>query len=74
MLKIRSVMDPFDSTVDHSPLKISQDAIIETVAEAVLAKRRPVPVVDADGKMVGSVTSSKMIHLLFGKEDAEVSG
>ncbi len=74
VLKIKSVMDPFDSTVDHSPLKISQDAIIETVAEAVLAKRRPVPVVDADGKMVGSVTSSKMIHLLFGKEDAEVSG
>ncbi len=75
VLKIKSVMDPFNSAVDHSPLKISQDAIIETVAEAVLAKRRPVRVVDAEGNNVGSVTSSKIIHLLFGKEDApEVSG
>ncbi len=74
VLKIKSVMDPFDSTKDHSPLKIPQDAIIETVAEAVLAKRRPVRVLDADDNVVGSVTSSKMIHLLFGKEDAEVSG
>ena len=74
VLKIKSVMDPYDSSVDHSPLKIPQDAIIETVAEAVLAKRRPVRVLDADNNVVGSVTSSKMIHLLFGKEDAEVSG
>ena len=74
VLKIKSVMDPYDSSVAHSPLKISQDAIIETVAEAVLAKRRPVRVLDVNDNVVGSVTSSKMIHLLFGKEDAEVSG
>ena len=74
VLKIKSVMDPYDSAADHSPLKISQDAIIETVAEEVLAKRRPVRVLDADDNVVGSVTSKKMIHLLFSKEDAEVSG
>jgi len=74
VLKIKSVMDPYDSAADHSPLKILQDAIIETVAEEVLAKRRPVRVLDADDNVVGSVTSKKMIHLLFSKEDAEVSG
>lgn len=74
VLKIKSVMDPYDNTVEPSDLKISQDAIIETVAEAVLAETRPVPVVDSDNNVVGSLHCSKMIHILFGKTDAVQAG
>ena len=75
VLKIRSVMDPLNGETDFSDLRISQDAIIETVAEAVLAETKPVPVIDAENNVVGSVHCTKMIHILFGNEDAtEMSG
>ena len=66
VLKIESVMDPVDSSEELSDLKVSKDAIIETVAEAVLSERKPVAVVDANNKVVGAVHSSKVIHVLFG--------
>ena len=66
VLKIESVMDPLDSSEELSDLKVSKDAIIETVAEAVLSERKPVAVVDANNKVVGAVHSSKVIHVLFG--------
>lgn len=66
VLKIKSVMDVIDGTEDFSDLKISQDAIIETVAEAILSETKRVPVVDAEDNVVGSVHCSKMIHILFG--------
>ncbi|MGI9394980.1 MAG: quaternary amine ABC transporter ATP-binding protein [Boseongicola sp.] len=74
VLRIESVMDPVDASEEFSDLKISQDAIIETVAEAVLAESKAVPVIDSDNKVVGSVHSDKMIHILFGKEDAAPAG
>jgi len=67
VLKIKSVMDPVNGETDFSDLRISQDAIIETVAEAVLAEQKRVPVLDSNDKIVGSVHCSKMIHILFGK-------
>jgi len=70
VLKIRSVMDPVDGKTDFGDLTISQDAIIETVAEAVLGQTKRVRVVDAEKNVVGSVHSTKMIHILFGKDDA----
>ena len=66
VLKIESVMQPVDSTEELSNLKVSKDAIIETVAEAVLSEQKPVAVMDADNNVVGVVHSSKVIHVLFG--------
>ena len=70
VLKIRSVMDPVDGKTDFGDLTISQDAIIATVAEAVLSQSKRVRVVDADKNIVGSVHCTKMIHILFGRDDA----
>ena len=66
VLKIESVMQPVDSAEELSDLKVSKDAIIETVAEAVLSEQKPVAVIDADNNVVGVVHSSKVIHVLFG--------
>lgn len=67
VLKIESVMDPIvDSSRELSDLKVSKDAIIETVAEVVLSEQKPVSVVDANNEVVGTVHSSKVIHVLFG--------
>ena len=70
VLKIKSVMDPVDASEEFSDLKVSADAIIETVAESVLGESKPVAVVDQDNNVVGSIHNSNMIHILFGKDDA----
>jgi len=72
VLKIESVMDPVDSSVELSDLKVSQDAIIEEVAEEILSQEKPVPVIDSNKKTVGIVKPSKIIHTVFGarKEDS----
>ena len=66
VLKIESVMDPVDSSEQLSDLKISKDAMIETVAEKILVQEKPVAVIDSNNKVVGVVHSSKVIHVLFG--------
>ena len=67
VLKIESVMDPIvDNSEELSDLKVSKDAMIETVAEVVLSEQKPVAVVDTNNKIVGTVHSSKVIHVLFG--------
>ena len=66
VLKIESVMDTLDSSEELSDLKVSKDAIIETVAEEVLGQEKPVAVIDSNNKVVGAVHSSKVIHVLFG--------
>ena len=66
VLRIESVMDPVDTSEALSDLKVSKDAIIETVAEAVLGQEKPVAVIDADNQVVGAVHASKVIHVLFG--------
>ena len=67
VLKIESVMDPIvDASEELSDLKVSKDAMIETVAEVVLSEQKPVAVVDANNEVVGTVHSSKVIHVLFG--------
>jgi len=66
VLKIESVMDPYDSAETLSDLKVQQDAIIETVAEAVLTAGKPVGVVNAAGESVGVLHASKIINILFG--------
>jgi len=66
VLKIESVMDPFDPNEDMSDMTVPKDAIIETVAENILNARRPVKVVDDTGEPVGSLHASKVVSILFG--------
>ena len=66
VLKIESVMDPVDSSEQLSDLKISKDAMIETVAEKILNQEKPGAVIDSNNKIVGTVHASKVIHILFG--------
>ena len=66
VLKIESVMDPVDSSEQLSDLKISKDAMIETVAEKILSQEKPGAVIDFNNKIVGTVHASKVIHILFG--------
>jgi len=67
VLKIKSVMEPVGDETDFSDLRVSEDALIETVAEAVLGDPKSVPVLNANDDIVGVVHSSKVIHVLFGK-------
>ena len=73
VLKVEAVMDPLDSSEELSDLKVSKDAIIETVVEAVLNEKKPVAVVDANNKTVGALHNSKVIHVLFGDNKEETN-
>ena len=66
-------MDSFDSSEELGDLRVSKDAIIETVAEAVLNEQKPIAVVDENDKIVGVVHNSKVIHVLFGKNQEETN-
>ncbi|MDT2032686.1 MAG: betaine/proline/choline family ABC transporter ATP-binding protein [Planktomarina sp.] len=66
VLKIKTVMD---APVDESLLglvRVSEDAVIQTVAEEVLTEQKHVAVVNSDGCIVGSIHAAKVIHMLFG--------
>ena len=69
VLKIESVMDPIDDNTDLGSLRVSKDAIIETVAESVLTEHKHVAVVDGADVIVGAVHASKVISMLFGKSN-----
>ena len=66
VLKIESVMEPIKSSDDIGDLRVSKDAIIETVAEAVLNESKAVSVVDDNNRVVGVLHPSKVISVLFG--------
>ena len=70
VLKIVSVMEPVVDASLLGPLQVSKDAIIYTVAEAVLTEPKHVAVVNALGEVVGSIHASKIINMLFGQADA----
>ena len=66
VLKIESVMDPIDTSEQLSDLKISKDAMIETVAEKILNQEKPGADIDSNNKIVGTVHAPQVIHILFG--------
>ena len=66
VLKIESVMEPMSDNKNLSDLKVSKDAIIETVAEKILSQEKPVAVIDSNKKVIGIVKPSKIIHTVFG--------
>jgi len=68
-LKCKDVMEPGGKdSKSVSKLSVSEDAIIETVAEAVLNESKPVPVKNDAGKTVGVLNRKSIVHVLFGKE------
>lgn len=71
VLRIEAVMVPADHEEEMSELKVSKDAIIETVAEAILNENKPVGVVDADNKIIGILHASHVINVLFGSKSQE---
>jgi len=71
VLKIESVMDPVDDKAELSDLQVSKDAIIETVAEKVLSQQKPVAVLDDNGKTVGLLNCSTILHILFGDRSVD---
>jgi len=66
VLKIDAVMEPVSDNKNLSDLKVSKDAIIETVAEKILSQEKPVAVIDSNKKVVGIVKPSTVIHTVFG--------
>jgi glycine betaine/proline transport system ATP-binding protein len=66
VLKIETVMEPMSDNKNLSDLKVSKDAIIETVAEKILSQEKPVAVIDSNKKIIGIVEPSKIIHTVFG--------
>ena len=73
VLTVESLMDPPDETEKLSDLQVSVDAIVETVAEGILGEEKPVAVLDASGKMVGTLHASHVIKVLFGGQSKEAS-
>ena len=68
VLKIESVMDQVDEAEEVADIKINKDAIIETVAEAVLNEKKPISEVDENNNVVGTLHASHVINVLFGKQ------
>ena len=66
VLRIESVMEPFDASEEVADLMVSKDAIIETVAESVLNAGKPVAVIDSNGNPVGVLHHSRVVSILFG--------
>ena len=66
VLKIESVMEPTSDNKNLSDLKVSKDAIIETVAEKILSQEKSVAVIDSNNKVIGIVKPSKVVHTVFG--------
>ena len=74
VLNCANVMEKIDDALDLSELRVSKDAIIETVAEAVLNEPKPVAVVGDNNETIGVLNSKTIIHTLFGKSGEEPLG
>ena len=66
VLKIETVMDSLDNSEKLSDIKVSKDAVIETVAEKILNQDKPVAVIDTNNNVIGVVKPSKIIKIVFG--------
>jgi glycine betaine/proline transport system ATP-binding protein len=65
VLKISSIMDAVDTNASGD-FAISQNDIIETVAEKILNSNNIIKVKDENDNIVGSINPSKVIKVLFG--------
>ncbi|MYI89158.1 MAG: betaine/proline/choline family ABC transporter ATP-binding protein [Gammaproteobacteria bacterium] len=71
VLTVGSIMDPLDESEKLGELRVSKDAIVESVAEDILSEERPVAVVDAKDNVVGTLHASHVLKVLFGGRSAE---
>jgi glycine betaine/proline transport system ATP-binding protein len=66
VLKIGSIMEPLNPSEKFGDLKVSRNAVVETVAKAILSQDKPVAVVDENNQIVGSLHASHVINMIFG--------
>jgi glycine betaine/proline transport system ATP-binding protein len=71
VLTCGNIMEEVGTTSDFSEIRVPKDAIIETVAEAVLNEPKAVAVIDDNDDTIGVLKGKSIIHILFGKDDAE---
>ena len=69
VLSCRNVREEVGNESDFSDLKVPHDAVIETVAEAVLNDPKAVAVVDENNETIGVLHRKSIIHILFGKDE-----
>ena len=67
VLNCENVMEKIGDKIDLSDFRVRKDALIETVAEAVLNESKPVPVVGDNNEIIGVLNNKTIIHTLFGK-------
>jgi glycine betaine/proline transport system ATP-binding protein len=65
VLSCANLMEPLGSG-PLSALTVPKDALIATVAEAILGETHPVQVVDAAGTPCGQLNRKTVLHILFG--------
>jgi glycine betaine/proline transport system ATP-binding protein len=71
VLTCGNIMEEVGTTSDFSEIKVPRDAVIETVAEAVLNEPKSVAVIDDNDDTIGVLNRKSIIHILFGKDDSE---
>jgi len=68
VLTCKNVMEEVGNTTEFSDIRVPHNAIIETVAEAVLNEPKPVTVVDDNNNILGILHRKSVIHVLFGRD------
>jgi glycine betaine/proline transport system ATP-binding protein len=66
IISVGAVMEPVDPTAEG---EVRSDAKIGEVAERVLRADKPVGVVDAEGRMIGSINRGDIATALFSRRD-----
>ena len=65
--KVLLIKDVMDTSKDNlGDLKVSQNEIIENVAEKILSQEKIVAVVDNNNEIIGSINPTKIINTVFG--------
>ena len=65
--KVLLIKDVMDTSKDNlGNLKVSQNEIIENVAEKILTQEKIVAVVDNNNEIIGSINPTKIINTVFG--------
>ena len=70
VLTCGNIMEEVGTTSDFSEIRVPKDAVIETVAEAVLNEPKSIAVIDDKDETIGVLNRKSIIHILFGKDDS----
>ncbi len=69
IVSVSAVMEKANGKSRSTANAISAKSKIGEVAEQVLTSAKPVPVVDADGKLAGHLSRERITKALFGSEE-----